>query len=134
MIKQNIFFVGLGNMGNPMAANLIKAGYPVQVFDLVREKADNLISMGATWAGDISPAQVAPIEIKLSAFSLTRSNTCTGYPALIRLAAMGLPILPKPTKKIFCLIIFYETPKIGDRVRVCVDTQTHSRPTSDTPL
>jgi 3-hydroxyisobutyrate dehydrogenase-like beta-hydroxyacid dehydrogenase len=54
MMKQKIFFVGLGNMGNPMAANLIKAGYPVQVFDLVSEKADNLISMGATWAGDIA--------------------------------------------------------------------------------
>jgi 3-hydroxyisobutyrate dehydrogenase-like beta-hydroxyacid dehydrogenase len=54
MTKQKIFFVGLGNMGNPMAANLIKAGYPVQVFDLVKEKADNLISMGATWAGDIA--------------------------------------------------------------------------------
>ena len=53
-MKQKIFFVGLGNMGNPMAANLIKAGYPVQVFDLVSEKADNLISMGATWAGDIA--------------------------------------------------------------------------------
>ena len=54
MMKQKIFFVGLGNMGNPMAANLIKAGYPVQVFDLVSEKADNLISMGATWSGDIA--------------------------------------------------------------------------------
>ena len=53
MMKQKILFVGLGNMGNPMAANLIKAGYPVQVFDLVRDKADNLIAMGATWAGDI---------------------------------------------------------------------------------
>ena len=54
MKKQKIFFLGLGNMGNPMAANLIKAGYHLQVFDLVREKADNLISMGATWADDIA--------------------------------------------------------------------------------
>ena len=30
-----IAFVGLGNMGNPMAANLVKAGYIVRGFDLV---------------------------------------------------------------------------------------------------
>ncbi len=32
-----IGFVGLGNMGGPMAANLIKAGFAVKVFDLVPE-------------------------------------------------------------------------------------------------
>ena len=30
-----IAFIGLGNMGNPMAANLVKAGYRVIGFDLV---------------------------------------------------------------------------------------------------
>ncbi|MCP4314724.1 MAG: 3-hydroxyisobutyrate dehydrogenase [Hyphomicrobiales bacterium] len=35
----NIAFIGLGNMGNPMAANLVKAGLNVTGFDLV---ADNL--------------------------------------------------------------------------------------------
>ena len=30
-------FVGLGNMGGPMARNLVAAGYEVQVFDLVEE-------------------------------------------------------------------------------------------------
>ena len=34
-----IAFIGLGNMGNPMAANLVKAGHTVQGFDLV---PDNL--------------------------------------------------------------------------------------------
>ncbi|MER9884529.1 3-hydroxyisobutyrate dehydrogenase [Mesorhizobium sp. M0114] len=32
-----IAFIGLGNMGNPMAANLVKAGYAVNGFDLVPE-------------------------------------------------------------------------------------------------
>ncbi|MGB3500964.1 MAG: 3-hydroxyisobutyrate dehydrogenase [Mesorhizobium sp.] len=31
----NIAFIGLGNMGNPMAANLVKAGHSVHGFDLV---------------------------------------------------------------------------------------------------
>jgi 3-hydroxyisobutyrate dehydrogenase len=32
-----IAFIGLGNMGNPMAANLVKAGHIVQGFDLMPE-------------------------------------------------------------------------------------------------
>ena len=52
--KPSLFFIGVGNMGNPMAANLIKAGYPVQVFDVVRAKADNLLAMGATWANSLA--------------------------------------------------------------------------------
>ncbi len=34
-----IAFIGLGNMGNPMAANLVKAGHGVQGFDLVGRRA-----------------------------------------------------------------------------------------------
>ena len=34
MTKLNIGFIGLGNMGGPMAANLIKAGHNVTAFDL----------------------------------------------------------------------------------------------------
>jgi len=45
-----IGFVGAGNMGNPMAANLIKAGHQLTVHDLQRESATNLLEMGAYWA------------------------------------------------------------------------------------
>ena len=57
--KPRVCFVGIGNMGNPMAANLIKAGYPVAVFDLVRGKADNLIAHGATWASSLAEGAAA---------------------------------------------------------------------------
>ena len=52
--KPRLFFVGVGNMGNPMAANLIKAGYPTTVFDVSRDKADNLIALGAKWAENLA--------------------------------------------------------------------------------
>ncbi len=32
---EKIAFLGLGHMGNPMAKNLIKAGYPVKVYDIL---------------------------------------------------------------------------------------------------
>ncbi len=41
-----IAFVGLGNMGGPMAANLVKAGHKVVGFDLV--EAVVLACIGAT--------------------------------------------------------------------------------------
>ncbi len=43
-------FIGTGNMGNPIAANLIKAGHQLTINDLRREAATNLLEMGATWA------------------------------------------------------------------------------------
>jgi 3-hydroxyisobutyrate dehydrogenase len=45
-----IFFIGVGNMGHPMAANLLKAGYPLTVFDRVKDKAMDLLEQGAYWA------------------------------------------------------------------------------------
>ena len=53
MTLPRILFIGVGNMGNPMAANLIKAGYALTVHDLDASKADNLIELGATWAVDL---------------------------------------------------------------------------------
>ena len=51
-------FIGTGNMGNPMAANLIKAGHSLTVHDLRREAAINLLEMGAAWAD--SPKEAVP--------------------------------------------------------------------------
>ncbi|MDR5902775.1 3-hydroxyisobutyrate dehydrogenase [Halomonas icarae] len=43
----NIAFIGLGNMGSPMASNLVKAGHDVTVFDLVESAMQALESEGA---------------------------------------------------------------------------------------
>ncbi len=43
-------FLGLGIMGSPMAANLIKAGHEVTVWNRTPEKCDPLVSMGANRA------------------------------------------------------------------------------------
>lgn len=52
-----IGWIGLGNMGRNMAANLIAAGYPVTVNDLRAGAAAELVAQGASWAD--SPAAVA---------------------------------------------------------------------------
>lgn len=45
-----IAFIGLGNMGGPMAHNLIKAGHDVRVFDLVATVVEQAVEHGATAA------------------------------------------------------------------------------------
>ena len=41
-------WIGLGNMGNPMVKNLLKAGYEVAVFNRTKNKETELINAGAT--------------------------------------------------------------------------------------
>ncbi len=61
----DIGFIGLGNMGGPMAANLLAAGHRVKVFDLVRERLDLLASKGGDAAASPSAA-VRDIEFCIS--------------------------------------------------------------------
>ena len=49
----NVAFIGLGNMGGPMAANLVKAGHKVTAFDLVAASRDQAKSDGAALAGRV---------------------------------------------------------------------------------
>jgi 3-hydroxyisobutyrate dehydrogenase len=51
-----IAFIGLGNMGGPMAANLIKAGHKVVGFDLVQASLDQAKADGATIASSAATA------------------------------------------------------------------------------
>ena len=51
-----IAFVGLGNMGNPMAANLVKVGHAVTGFDLVAANLDVARGNGLTIAKDAAEA------------------------------------------------------------------------------
>jgi molybdopterin/thiamine biosynthesis adenylyltransferase len=46
MTKPSILFVGTGNMGNPIAANLLRAGYALSLADLDETKFANLLLLG----------------------------------------------------------------------------------------
>lgn len=54
---KKVGFIGTGNMGQPMATNLLKAGFEVAVYDVSRDKAAPLLDLGARWAD--SPADCA---------------------------------------------------------------------------
>jgi 2-hydroxy-3-oxopropionate reductase len=52
--RPSIGFIGLGIMGLPMARNLLKAGYPVCVYNRTPEKTQTLVAEGATTASTVA--------------------------------------------------------------------------------
>jgi 3-hydroxyisobutyrate dehydrogenase-like beta-hydroxyacid dehydrogenase len=58
-------FIGLGNLGSRIARRLMKAGFPLTVFDRDRDKTKELESLGATVAAD--PRKLADrVDVVLS--------------------------------------------------------------------
>lgn len=68
---QTIGFIGTGVMGASMARRLMNAGFPVNVYNRTRSKADALVEAGATWLD--SPGEVAAASDVVI--------TIVGYPA-----------------------------------------------------
>lgn len=60
-----IAFIGLGNMGGPMACNLVKAGYKVNAFDL-SEAALNLVADAGAKKCDSAAAAIEDANIVIS--------------------------------------------------------------------
>lgn len=77
--KTRVGWIGTGVMGNSMCGHILKAGYPVVVYNRTKEKAQNLLDQGATWAD--SPRAVA--EQSDVVF------TIVGYPADVREVYLG---------------------------------------------
>lgn len=59
----NIGFLGLGNMGGPMAQNLLKAGHSVLAFDLSAEAMATIEKAGGELASD--PTELAKRELDI---------------------------------------------------------------------
>ena len=51
---ERIGFIGTGIMGHGMIRNLMKAGYPVQIYSRTRAKARNLEEEGARWRDTVA--------------------------------------------------------------------------------
>jgi len=58
-------FIGLGVMGRPMAANLLKGGFNVTVFDLNPAAVDTIVALGAGRAASIGEAGAAEVVVTM---------------------------------------------------------------------
>jgi 3-hydroxyisobutyrate dehydrogenase len=81
-----IGFIGVGNIGAPVAGQLLKAGHELSVHDLRREAAEPLIATGAVWSP--SPAAIAA-ECEVVA-------TCLPGPAQMEVVAREIVAHARP--------------------------------------
>ena len=51
-MKPTVGFIGLGLMGKPMARNVLRAGFPLVVWNRTSAKADDLVRDGAKFAAN----------------------------------------------------------------------------------
>ena len=52
-MAMSVGFIGVGNMGNPMAGNVLKGGFPMTVFDKNPKAMANLVEAGARGAASV---------------------------------------------------------------------------------
>lgn len=72
-----IAFIGLGQMGAPMATNLLKQGHQLHVFDVDPQAIQATVARGATAAA--TPAQA----VKEAEFVITMLPNGTGSHSLV---------------------------------------------------
>ncbi|WP_410210031.1 3-hydroxyisobutyrate dehydrogenase [Aquirhabdus sp.] len=101
----HIAFIGLGNMGGPMAQNLLKAGYTLSVFDLSPAALQAAADLGATVAMSAMDA-VRHADIVISMLPASRH-----VEALYLGEAGLLPHIPQGALVIDCSTIAAQTAK-----------------------
>jgi 3-hydroxyisobutyrate dehydrogenase-like beta-hydroxyacid dehydrogenase len=80
-------FIGLGNMGLPMARNLLKAGHEVTVYNRTRERAESLRTEGATIADQAADACGSDVLITMLADDQAMRAVVVGEQLIPKLAA-----------------------------------------------
>jgi 3-hydroxyisobutyrate dehydrogenase len=93
-----IGFIGLGNMGGPMARNLLKAGHKVKAFDMAPMAAAQAVAAGAQAAADARDAArgVEAVVTMLPAAQHVRA-VYLGEKGIIRAAAPGTLLIDSST-------------------------------------
>lgn len=84
-----IGFIGLGNMGSAMAANLVTAGHEVSVYNRSRDKVDALAAEGARPASSIAEACRADVVVTMLANDEATESVVLGDGGILASLAEG---------------------------------------------
>jgi 3-hydroxyisobutyrate dehydrogenase-like beta-hydroxyacid dehydrogenase len=84
-----IGFIGLGNMGSGMAANLLKAGHHVIAYNRSQDKVDALVAHGAVPARSVAEAGSADIVFTMLANDEAVEAVTFGDGGILRLLKSG---------------------------------------------
>ncbi|MFK8013109.1 MAG: 3-hydroxyisobutyrate dehydrogenase [Marinicellaceae bacterium] len=94
----NIAFIGLGNMGGPMAENLIKAGHSLTVYDLNKDVLESAVEAGAKSANSaISALTNANIVISMLPNGSIVKSLFTGKKGLINHLSKDVLVIDSST-------------------------------------
>ena len=94
MTNQNIAFIGLGNMGLPMAANLARAGHAVTAFDLSAGAAGQARSQGLRVAASAAEAvEGATVVVSMLPASRHVESLFLGETGLLGKLAAGTVVI-----------------------------------------
>lgn len=89
-MPETIGFIGLGNMGQPMALNLLRAGFNVRVWNRTPAKADSLVKEGAEavpHSGDVAGG--GAIVCSIVADDAALEQVCLDSPSFIEKLSPG---------------------------------------------
>jgi 3-hydroxyisobutyrate dehydrogenase len=94
----NIAFIGLGNMGAPMARNLLKAGHSLVVYDVVQRNVDALAAQGAAAASSVRHAVGAgELVITMLPSSPHVRSVYLGEDGVLAGVVSGIPLIDSST-------------------------------------
>jgi 4-hydroxybutyrate dehydrogenase/sulfolactaldehyde 3-reductase len=92
-----IGFIGLGNMGRPMAANLARKGFSLRVYDVKREPVQALEALGAERAVDVRGVAAADVIFTMLPDSASVLEVVGGRGGLIEHGRAGQTIVDMST-------------------------------------
>lgn len=97
-MKERIGFIGLGAMGLPMSKNVIRKGYEVTAYDIVKPRLDALVTLGAkagTSAKDV--AEQSDIVITMVPSSPHAKEAILGEKGVIKGIRKGTVVIDMST-------------------------------------
>ena len=99
-MKQKVGFIGLGVMGQSMAGHILRDGYPLSVYTRTKEKAQDLINLGAVWIDSISElAKECDIIITMIGYPKDVEEVYLGEEGILASANPGTYVIDMTTSQ-----------------------------------
>jgi 4-hydroxybutyrate dehydrogenase / sulfolactaldehyde 3-reductase len=95
---ETIGFIGLGNMGRPMASNLVRNGFSLVVHDVVATPVDALVRLGAKMSASVAQvAQACDVVITMLPDSAIVESVIAGPNGVLAHGRAGMTIMDMST-------------------------------------
>jgi 3-hydroxyisobutyrate dehydrogenase len=97
-VSEKVAILGVGTMGGGMAANLLKAGFPLAVYNRTAAKAESLVKAGARLASSpADAAQGATVVISMLADDVASREIWTGKDGALAASDEGVILIESST-------------------------------------